>query len=330
MNKSKKTIVFGIGDDFHEFADEILSNNNVCALMDNDAGKQGTMFRALRVHAPDELGKNAYDDILITSSAYCGAIRKQIEELGVPAEKIRTFALMEAHINKALGGIAGKTVLDIGCGAGNEVKALAAQFMPRRIVGIDISVHESTEGVNWALSHGDAANLDFADESFDAIYSRGAFEHIRDIKKTLAEVKRVLKKGGVFYCTFGAIWTSIQGWHDNGDAKLIEAMPPWCHLYMTDAELARQFAQNGFDDIGWMDYIKNHLNHYSRTELVNFIMFSGMRVKRYTENTMFRKSVTAAFDSELTDDICQKIVKAGYRARDLGICSMDFTLEKMD
>jgi ubiquinone/menaquinone biosynthesis C-methylase UbiE len=47
----------------------------------------------------------------------------------------------------------------------------------------------------------DFSKLAFSDNSFDIVFDRQAIQHntIDNIKKTLNEVKRVLKKGGVFF-----------------------------------------------------------------------------------------------------------------------------------
>lgn len=43
--------------------------------------------------------------------------------------------------------------------------------------------------------------LPFMDESFDVVIANSMLYHVPDIKKGLQEVRRVLKKGGEFYCT---------------------------------------------------------------------------------------------------------------------------------
>ncbi len=57
------------------------------------------------------------------------------------------------------------------------------------------------EGVaNVRFEHGNAVNLPFADESFDAVTSNYVYHNIkgRNTQKLLKETLRVLKKGGVF------------------------------------------------------------------------------------------------------------------------------------
>lgn len=97
-------------------------------------------------------------------------------------------------------------VLDIGCGAGQEM----FPFVEKRkafCVGIDIGEElgkvgnkvaekfDCKESVSFSRSMGE--ELPFADNSFDVVMCRIALPYMHN-KKTIAEVARVLKSGGVF------------------------------------------------------------------------------------------------------------------------------------
>ena len=43
-------------------------------------------------------------------------------------------------------------------------------------------------------------NLSFDDDTFDVVIANAMLYHVPDLNKGLCEVRRVLKKGGVFYC----------------------------------------------------------------------------------------------------------------------------------
>jgi 2-polyprenyl-3-methyl-5-hydroxy-6-metoxy-1,4-benzoquinol methylase len=87
-------------------------------------------------------------------------------------------------------------VLDAGCGIGLMLADLAAGF---DAVGIDISAdyiefcHE--QGLNATIGWLDA--LPFPDGSFDAAVCCDVFEHVQQPDDILAELKRVVKPGGV-------------------------------------------------------------------------------------------------------------------------------------
>jgi ubiquinone/menaquinone biosynthesis C-methylase UbiE len=92
-------------------------------------------------------------------------------------------------------------VLDMGCGWGNNLKFLKDKGFSG--VGVDISktAIQHCKSSGYIASVCDFSKLAFSDNSFDIVFDRQAIQHntIDNIKKTLNEVKRVLKKGGVFF-----------------------------------------------------------------------------------------------------------------------------------
>ena len=96
----------------------------------------------------------------------------------------------------------GQKVLEIGVGLGADHQCFADAGAD--LYGIDLT--ERAVGhtrrrllafnLNSNLSMGDAENLDFPDESFDLVYSWGVLRHSPDTPKAIAEVHRVLKRGG--------------------------------------------------------------------------------------------------------------------------------------
>lgn len=102
-----------------------------------------------------------------------------------------------------LGDVAGRDVLEVGCGAGQCARWLAGQGA--RAVGIDLSAGMLDRGrrLNRAtgrdvpLSRADARALPFADASFDlACSAYGAVPFVADPDRVMAEVARVLRPGG--------------------------------------------------------------------------------------------------------------------------------------
>jgi ubiquinone/menaquinone biosynthesis C-methylase UbiE len=105
----------------------------------------------------------------------------------------------------ALEVAAGDRVLDVGCGTGGGVRALAARFPEvGRVVGADKSetmlaearsrTGEAGAGVEFVVA--DAHELPFPDASFDSAYSLRVFEIIGEPRRALAEMARVLAPGG--------------------------------------------------------------------------------------------------------------------------------------
>jgi ubiquinone/menaquinone biosynthesis C-methylase UbiE len=109
------------------------------------------------------------------------------------------------------------TVLEVGSGFGHASAAFARAG--HRVSGIDINrihVREAEElygsipGLDFQFMN--ACELDFKDESFDLVTSKSVYEHIHpdDIDRHLAEVERVLKRGGA-YVVFTTTSTGNRG-----------------------------------------------------------------------------------------------------------------------
>ncbi len=95
--------------------------------------------------------------------------------------------------------------LDIGCGVGSGLLALACEF--DYVVGVDISLSSliiarkvlAEAGIqNVTLVHASAHQLPFAAGTFDYSMSINVLEHIFAPESLLAEVQRVLRTNGVF------------------------------------------------------------------------------------------------------------------------------------
>jgi ubiquinone/menaquinone biosynthesis C-methylase UbiE len=100
-------------------------------------------------------------------------------------------------------------VLDLGCGNGHHLLALAPEIA--RGIGIDVSqgmiaaararLGNSAWKANLTFEVGNAEELNaIPDQSVDLAICIGAFEHMLDKRAALASIYRVLKIGGRFFC----------------------------------------------------------------------------------------------------------------------------------
>lgn len=107
---------------------------------------------------------------------------------------------------RTVGAGPGRTILDVGCGAGFPALALAARVgTGGRVVATDVSP-DMTEVVarraralgldGLAVRTADAAALPFEDGSFDAVTCCTALMLCRDPARAAAEMRRVLRPGG--------------------------------------------------------------------------------------------------------------------------------------
>jgi SAM-dependent methyltransferase len=98
----------------------------------------------------------------------------------------------------------GDTLLEVGCGTGTDVRALAAMVAPGgRVVGVDLSETLLTEarrrgdvaGATIEFRRGDVNQLEFPDGVFDGCRADRIFQHLTDPPKALGELVRVVRQG---------------------------------------------------------------------------------------------------------------------------------------
>ena len=104
-------------------------------------------------------------------------------------------------------------VLDLGCGNGRHAMYFAHQGV--KADGIDVSEQAIDWASDWARREGLSVDfrvgsideLPYEANSFDAVVSHGVLDHVpmELAKRAAAEVNRVLKPNGLFYCDLRSV-----------------------------------------------------------------------------------------------------------------------------
>ena len=99
----------------------------------------------------------------------------------------------------------GATALDVCCGTGDLALELRRRVGPQgRVVGLDFSApmlelaerKSAAAGVAVEWMQGNALDLPFEDETFDAATVGFGVRNVADLERALAELRRVLRPGG--------------------------------------------------------------------------------------------------------------------------------------
>jgi ubiquinone/menaquinone biosynthesis C-methylase UbiE len=95
------------------------------------------------------------------------------------------------------GQLAGKRIIDVGCGKGRFAHVLAQRHPQAQIYGFDLAeamLHYVRPGI--ATCAGSMTALPFATAAFDCAYATESLEHAIDIERAIAEICRVVKPHG--------------------------------------------------------------------------------------------------------------------------------------
>jgi len=171
----------------------------------------------------------------------------------------------------------GRTVLDFGCGRGEDAVAIAqhgAQF----VTGLDIRedllqaarrrAHEAGVGSRTRFTQNAAAPA-------DVIVSLDAFEHLHDPDTALAQMYSLVKPGGRALIAFGPTWYHPRGGHSF-------SVFPWAHLVFTERALLRWRANFRQDGATRFSEIEGGLNQMTICRFEKLLRRSWFRVESLT------------------------------------------------
>jgi ubiquinone/menaquinone biosynthesis C-methylase UbiE len=168
-------------------------------------------------------------------------------------------------------------VLDIGCGEG-QVARLATRSGARRVVGVDPTANQLAVAVRRgggpSYARAAAGALPFASGCFDAAVACLVFEHIRDVDDALAEVGRVLARGGrfLFFLNHPLLQTPNSGWIDD---QVLDPPEQYWRIgpYLVEDETIEEVEKNVF-----IPFIHRPLSRY-----VNALAAAGLYVRHMAE-----------------------------------------------
>jgi ubiquinone/menaquinone biosynthesis C-methylase UbiE len=140
-----------------------------------------------------------------------GALRDWIEG-DIEWQKVNDSLL---GLDLPLDSLTGKSVLNIGTGAGTE--ALLLSYSGANCIAMDITSQAAAAGESLIRKIGgkglgvqaDARFIPLGDSTVDVVYSSGVLHHSPDMARSIAEIHRVLKPGGKAYIMLYATWSII-------------------------------------------------------------------------------------------------------------------------
>jgi SAM-dependent methyltransferase len=187
-------------------------------------------------------------------------------------------------INKYIAGLPNKSrLLDGGCGMGEWVDYYTRRG--KEVIGLDLSkdtvIRLKKHYNNCQFQHGDIRNTGFSDNSFDAMFSWGTFEHFEvGLGECFQEAARILKPGGLLFVSVpyqnlrhiirdrkvkNKDWNEVI---DTNDPTKTITFYQW---RLTETELAAEFLINGFN-------VKEILPIAKRTGVKRLLQHSFLKI----------------------------------------------------
>lgn len=129
---------------------------------------------------------------------------------------------------------AGKSILDVGCGYGGVLAALAEAFPLRRALGLDLDAEMIARGKSGAPAGVVLESRDFfslterGEEGFELIILRDVLEHMPDAGAALKHAASLLAPNGLIFASFAPFWSPFGGHQHNGAGFFSHV--PWLQI----------------------------------------------------------------------------------------------------
>jgi ubiquinone/menaquinone biosynthesis C-methylase UbiE len=150
--------------------------------------------------------------------------------------------------------LAGKNVLEVGCGTGVHTRMLAAAGA--RVTAVDLTptaVELTKRRLELAelearVVEGDAESLPFEDAAFDYIWSWGVIHHSADTGRVIAEMARVLRPEGdlglmVYHRSSLTYWVNYVLYRGVARGGLLSERPSDLASRWSDGVIARHYTR---------------------------------------------------------------------------------------
>jgi ubiquinone/menaquinone biosynthesis C-methylase UbiE len=156
--------------------------------------------------------------------------------------------------------LAGKDVLEIGCGTGVHAHLLAQAGARLTAVDLTPTAIELTRkrldlhGLSADVREADAERLPFPDASFDFVWSWGVIHHSEHTDAVVREIARVLRPEGrlalmVYHRSSITYWVQYQLIRGVFGLRLLRESPDEIANRYSDGVIARHYTRAGLEDL---------------------------------------------------------------------------------
>lgn len=199
----------------------------------------------------------------------------------------------------ALHSFSGKKVLEIG---GSPPYCVARELRKRGASKVCI-INNRTDIPSQPIDadidyfHMDARDLKFPGQEFDIVFGIAVLEHMHELQRVLAEICRVLIRGGRAYLHGGPLWSCRLGHHVWVHADGIKyefnannPIPDWYHLIFQKDEMRHYLETMGIPEAhagkiaDWV-YDDPRLNRYPLETCLRILRETELAIEKLSETS---------------------------------------------
>jgi SAM-dependent methyltransferase len=216
--------------------------------------------------------------------------------------------------------LAGKVVLEVGCGYGG--RSLECAQNGAEVTGIDIYApsieiakdrqKKSSDDAYRHVSFIECAIQALPAAEYDIVISEDAFEHIIDVDEVLTHIAERLRPGGRAYIAFGPLYHSPYGDHGWIQKALSYGWLPWSHIILPERTtldwVARHYGLPAPDTRNWQFLALNQFKLHDFRRLFDECPLDVVHFGSVAHNSTIGKIVDALatlplLDTYLTDSV---------------------------
>ena len=177
--------------------------------------------------------------------------------------------------------VAGRRVVDFGCGLGYQSIALVKKYKCF-VVGIDINQKTLAKAIKLAQFHNiPPSKLIFVHEvskdllnNFDIVVSQNSFEHFSNPLLTFKKMQSLLKNHGKILITFGPPWLAPYGSHMHFFCKV-----PWINILFPERTVMKVRSHFRADGATRYEDVESGLNKMTIAKFEHIISLSKMKIE---------------------------------------------------
>ena len=201
--------------------------------------------------------------------------------------------------------IQGRTIIDFGCGIGDQAVSIAL-IGAGKVIGLDIQEKWLSIARKTAQQFSVSDRCTFVtgtDELADIILSKDAFEHYSDPAATLRRMSSLLKPDGFVLAAFGPTWLHPYGGH-------LFSVFPWAHLLFSERALIRWRSDFKYDGARRFSEVEGGLNQITIRKFERIVGDSPLKLEwldtvpikgaRFLKSRVFREVGSSIVRCKLT------------------------------